>query len=52
MPFLKALAAALVIAVLGVSTPVAAANLTLGLASEPTSIDPHFHNSGVNSAFV
>ena len=29
-----------------------AAELRIGLASAPTSIDPHFHNSGPNSAFA
>ena len=30
--------------------PVAAQELKIGLASEPTSIDPHFHNLGPNNA--
>ena len=30
--------------------PVLAEDLTIGLASEPTSIDPHFHNLGPNNA--
>ena len=32
--------------------PAYAADLKIAYAQEPTSIDPHFHNSGVNSAFV
>ena len=28
----------------------AAGELTIGLASEPSSIDPHFHNLGPNNA--
>jgi peptide/nickel transport system substrate-binding protein len=31
---------------------VAAKELTLGLASEPTSMDPHFHNLGPNNAMA
>ena len=30
--------------------PAAAQELKIGLASEPTSIDPHFHNLGPNNA--
>lgn len=33
------------------SAPAFAADLTIALASEPTSIDPHFHNLTPNSAF-
>ena len=32
--------------------PALAADLRLGYAQAPTSIDPHFHNSGTNSAFA
>lgn len=32
------------------AAPVAAADLTIGLASEPTSMDPHFHNLAPNNA--
>lgn len=40
-----------VIAILLISlTNLHAENLTIGLASEPTSIDPHFHNIGTNNA--
>lgn len=32
------------------TTAVSAEKLTIGLASEPTSLDPHFHNLGPNNA--
>lgn len=32
--------------------PVIAEDLTIGLASEPTSIDPHYHNLGPNNALA
>jgi peptide/nickel transport system substrate-binding protein len=32
------------------ATPAMAEELTIGLASEPTAIDPHFHNLGPNNA--
>ena len=32
------------------ATAVSAEKLTIGLASEPTSLDPHFHNLGPNNA--
>ena len=32
------------------AAPAAAQELKIGLASEPTSIDPHFHNLGPNNA--
>lgn len=31
-------------------SPVVAEDLTIGLASEPTSVDPHYHNLGPNNA--
>lgn len=34
------------------ATPASAKDLTIALASEPTSIDPHFHNLGPNNAFA
>jgi len=34
------------------ATPALAKDLTIALASEPTSIDPHFHNLGPNNAFA
>ena len=33
------------------AAPALAEDLVIGLASEPTSIDPHFHNLGPNNAF-
>jgi len=33
-----------------VAGPVLSEELTIGLASEPTAIDPHFHNLGPNNA--
>ena len=33
-----------------IAGPVLAEDLTIGLASEPTAIDPHFHNLGPNNA--
>ena len=32
--------------------PVLSEELTIGLASEPTAIDPHFHNLGPNNAMA
>mgnify|MGYP001555813065 CR=1 FL=1 len=34
------------------ASPVQADDLTIALASEPTSIDPHFHNLTPNNAMV
>ncbi len=39
-------------ALTGFALPAQAAELTIGYAQAPTSIDPHFHNSGTNSAFA
>lgn len=47
-PQLSFIAAALTLLAL----PSQAADLTIGYAQAPTSIDPHFHNSGNNSAFA
>lgn len=33
-------------------SPALAEDLTIGLASEPTSIDPHYHNLGPNNAMA
>ncbi|MCG7492746.1 ABC transporter substrate-binding protein [Thalassobius sp. Cn5-15] len=38
------------VAVVALSTPLLAEDLTIGLASEPTSMDPHFHNLTPNNA--
>ena len=39
-------------ALLGLTGVVNAKDLTIALASEPTSIDPHFHNLGPNNALA
>ncbi len=48
----KLFSAAIAATVLALATPVPAADLTIGLASEPTSIDPHFHNLTPNNSLV
>lgn len=40
----------LVVATMLLTVPSAAEELTVGLASEPTAMDPHFHNLGPNNA--
>lgn len=51
MKLLKLTLAALAAALFSVPATVSAAGeLTIGLASEPSSIDPHFHNLGPNNA--
>ena len=51
MKLLKMTVAALAAAMLALPVAVSAAGeLTIGLASEPSSIDPHFHNLGPNNA--
>jgi peptide/nickel transport system substrate-binding protein len=51
MKLLKLTVAALAAALLALPVPVSAAGeLTIGLASEPSSIDPHFHNLTPNNA--
>jgi peptide/nickel transport system substrate-binding protein len=47
---IKRLALACVPAALAWAMPAGAQELRIGLASEPTSIDPHFHNLGPNNA--
>jgi peptide/nickel transport system substrate-binding protein len=50
MKISKFLAAAVVAAsVLGTGAGVSAQTLTIGLGTEPTSIDPHYHNLGPNN---
>lgn len=46
------LASASAFAITIASAPVIAEDLTIGLASEPTSIDPHYHNLGPNNALA
>jgi peptide/nickel transport system substrate-binding protein len=53
MRLLKLTVAALAAALVAVPvTASAAGELTIGLASEPSSIDPHFHNLGPNNALA
>jgi peptide/nickel transport system substrate-binding protein len=53
MRLLKLTVAALAAALVAVPATVSAAGeLTIGLASEPSSIDPHFHNLGPNNALA
>ena len=47
---IKRLALACVPAALACATPAAAQELRIGLAAEPTAIDPHFHNLAANNA--
>lgn len=49
MSFVRVLAAVAVTLALSVATPVSAQTLTIGLGTEPTSIDPHYHNLGPNN---
>ena len=52
MSIRKALAAVF-LAPLAFAAPQASANeLTIGVASEPTSMDPHFHNLGPNNSLL
>lgn len=48
----RTLCFAFVLASASLATPALAKDLTIALASEPTSIDPHFHNLGPNNAFA
>lgn len=48
----RILLAAVFAALVTFSAPVLAKDLTIGLASEPTSIDPHFHNLTPNNALA
>lgn len=50
MSYRQTLAGLALMAVYAFSQPAIAADLTIGLASEPSSIDPHFHNLGPNNA--
>lgn len=50
--FSRARTLALAAALLATALPVGAAELKVGLASEVTTIDPHFFNSGPNNAFL
>ncbi len=48
----RILSGAILAAALAFSAPLQAADLTIGLASEPTSIDPHFHNLTPNNSLA
>lgn len=50
MYFRSRLAVTFIACMLGAAVPAQAKDLTIALASEPTSIDPHFHNLTPNSA--
>ncbi len=53
MRLLKLTVAALAAALMAVPATVSAAGeLTIGLKSEPSSIDPHYHNLGPNNALA
>src|SRR5579863_10107005 len=45
-------AALLLLAMLALASPAMAADLRLGLAVEPDSIDPHYHNFGGNKGLM
>ncbi|MGH6814859.1 MAG: ABC transporter substrate-binding protein, partial [Hyphomicrobiaceae bacterium] len=49
---MRVAAAALIAAALGLAPPVFAKGLRIGLSSEPTSIDPHFHNLSPNNSLL
>ena len=52
MFFRSTLAFTMVACMLGATTPSQAKDLTIALASEPTSIDPHFHNLTPNNSLA
>ena len=52
MKFLKPLVGTLAAVLISLSAAVSARELTIALASEPSSIDPHFHNLGPNNALA
>ena len=43
---------AVAIAFCAFTTPVYAEYITIGLAAEPSSMDPYFHNLGPNNALI
>ena len=49
MKIRKSLACAMAVAAISLSPSVEAQTLKIGLGTEPTSIDPHFHNLGPNN---
>jgi peptide/nickel transport system substrate-binding protein len=52
MTHARRIAAALLGAALALAGPAAAQDLRIGLASEPTSMDPHFHNLSPNNSLL
>ena len=52
MKFLPKFAGVLAAVALAVPTALPAADLTIGVGSEPTSMDPHFHNLGPNNSLL
>ncbi|MCP5150141.1 MAG: ABC transporter substrate-binding protein [Ectothiorhodospiraceae bacterium] len=52
MKRMLSLAGAMLAAVILTALPARAKELTIGLASEPTSMDPHFHNLGPNNSLL
>ncbi len=52
MKFLKPVTSLVAALLLAFAGTVSAKNLTIGLASEPTSIDPHFHNLTPNNSLL
>lgn len=51
MSFLRRIGA-VAVAVTALSTPVLAADITFGIRSEPSSMDPYFHNLGPNNGML
>ena len=49
LPAARALAVAAIVALGTVALPAAAANLTIGLGTDVTAIDPHYHNLTPNN---
>ncbi len=52
MKCLKSFTGLVAVLVLAISAAASAKELTIGLASEPTAIDPHFHNLGPNNSLL
>lgn len=52
MKTIRTILTAALVAVAFIAKPVLAQELTIGLASEPTAMDPHFHNLGPNNSLL
>jgi peptide/nickel transport system substrate-binding protein len=52
MKYVKPVTALVATLLLAFAATVSAKNLTIGLASEPTAMDPHFHNLGPNNSLL